>query len=150
MKKEINICDVCEKNPASRVCLTCNKDLCGNEMCSARSYFDKYIPYELERDYDFCKECAKSFGYLSQEELKEWFGVSSYKYSDLVNSWLTDEFKKIKANLKQIATEKFKSAILKSQEIYKNKIEKEQKEKEIKEEIAELDKRKQELQGKII
>lgn len=149
MRKETKICDVCDKNIATRVCLTCNKDLCGESGCSARGMFDKYIPYELERDFDFCKDCSKSVDYLSNSELNEWFGVTDYNRSEMINNWLSEELKKAKDSIKQVATEKFKSAILESQEIYKDKIEKEKREKEIKEKIEKLNKEKNELESKI-
>lgn len=152
MKKEVKICDVCEKNVATRVCLTCDKDLCGDENCSARSYFDKYIPYELDKDFDFCKDCSKSFGYLTRDELREWFGgvVGNYNYSDMVSGWLSGELRTAKDNIKSVATEKFRSAILKSQDAYKEKIAKEKREKEIKDEIEKLNKQKQELESKML
>ena len=158
-KKQVRLCDgewclQYGQMLAKKVCVGCGRDLCGEDHCSARGYFDDYLPYEIKSSLDFCSSCAKKIGLLKKEDIVEYMQydktyVSTSSFATALKEHakeLYDESKRaLQANLQAM----FNSMLQTADKRYGAEQKTQERKKQIQVEIDDLEKKKKELQAKV-
>lgn len=127
MERKIKLCDYCQatwqrQTVATRSCITCGCDLCHQDSCDSKGYFDKFIPYNLEKKMTFCPNCCGFFKKLSAKDFEEGFlkekWLSKGSFAESMNGFLQKLMNESYEQIRVKAEDLFSKAIQKSKEKY--------------------------------